>query len=174
MTITVLQAVLGGALSAGAATPGAGARTRLAGWLSGDIESAVAFHEPFSDSGIFGIYASGAATAGARIPEMVAAEAKKLSQVSAAELDAAKCQVKTSVTAGLEDPQACVEDMGRQVLMMGRTMSADELCAMVDKVTAADVSKAASAIFATAPTVVSYGDCSCAPHYSDVVKLFGK
>jgi len=41
-------------------------------------------------------------------------------------------------------------------------------------VTEADVTKAASAIFATTPTIMSYGNISCAPLYAEVLAAYKK
>jgi processing peptidase subunit alpha len=169
---TVVQALLGTAM--GQPAPGSGLHTRLAGLLGKGVESAMAFHQPFSDSGILGIYASCPAAQGAALPGLLKEELTKLSKLQAGELERAKAQAATQLSAALEAPSALAEDIATQVLASDKVASAEEMAAAISKVTDGDVQRVVKSMLASNPTMVAYGNTTTAPLYSDVQSLFKK
>lgn len=168
--LAVMQAMLGTCM--GKPAPGAGMGTRLEALLGKGADSAAAFHQPFSDSGVFGVYVSAPASMSGAVPAMIKeAMAKK---PDAAELEKAKASAKTAVLTAMGDPATLCEDIASQLLQTGKVSTADEIAAAIDKVTAAEVESAGAALLKTNPTAVSYGNTSTAPLYADVQALFKK
>jgi mitochondrial-processing peptidase subunit beta len=78
--------------------------------------------------------------------------------VSPAEVFRAKNQLKTSLLFGLDGTTPVAEDIGRQMLVYGRRMSAAEIDAAIERVTAADVMRVAGElIYDRELAVVGYG-----------------
>lgn len=170
--VTVLQALLGSVT--GKAGPGSGMHTRMANIVAKGVDSASAFYQPFSDSGLLGIYVSAAPGMGASLPAMLKEELAGVQKLTAAELERAKAQAATALGAALEEPATLAEDMATQVLQTDKCLSAAEMSAAIAKVTEADVKGVAKAMLATNPTLVAYGDVTNAPLYADVQALFKK
>jgi processing peptidase subunit alpha len=167
--VSVLQALLGSWM--GAPTPGAGLGTKLAAMK--DVESAMAFYVPFSDTGIFGVYVSAPAETGGALPGAIKEIVKSL-KISAEELARAKASATTSLLAAMEDPSTMADDMAAQIMMTEKVATAEEMTKAIAAVSEADVTKVASAIFATTPTIMSYGNISCAPLYQEVLAAYKK
>merc|ERR1711937_1113980 len=167
--VAVLQALLGSWM--GAPTAGAGLGTKLAALK--DVESASAFYVPFSDSGVFGVYVSAPAASGGALPGAIK-EILKSVKPSAEELARAKASATTMLLSAMEDPSMMADDMASQILMTEKVATAEEMTAAIAGVTEADVTKVASGIFATTPTIMSYGNISCAPLYADVLAAYKK
>jgi len=170
--VTVLQALLGSVT--GKALPGSGMGTRMANVVAKGVDSASAFYQPFSDSGLLGIYVSAPAAMGASLPGLLKEELAGVQKLTAAELERAKAQALTALGATMEVPANLAEDMATQVLQTDKCLSAAEMSAAIAKVTEADVKGVAKAMLATNPTLVSYGDVTNAPLYADVQALFKK
>jgi processing peptidase subunit alpha len=168
--LAVLQALLGTCMGK-PLSAGAGMGTRLEGLLAKGADSAAAFHQPFSDSGVFGVYVSVPATMGASVPAMIKEVISK--KPTADELSAAKASAKTAVQDALGDPATLCEDIASQLLETNKVATLDDMVAAIEKVTAAEV-EAAAKCFTTNPTAVSYGNISCAPLYADVQAVFKK
>lgn len=169
---TVVQALLGQAM--GKTGPGSGLHTRLAALVGKGVDSAMAFHQPFSDSGILGVYASCDASQGAALPGVLKEELTKLSKLQAGELERAKAQAATQLSTALEAPATLAEDMAEQVLATEKVASAAEMADAISKVTEADVQRVVKAFLASNPTMVAYGNTTTAPLYADVQALFKK
>jgi predicted Zn-dependent peptidase len=95
-----------------------------------------AFHVPYFDTGMFGLYAG---TDAADVPELmqvvvdeIGATANTLTEV---EVSRAKAQMKAGLLMALESSSARAEQLARQILAYGRTIPLDEIVAKVDAVT---------------------------------------
>lgn len=73
--------------------------------------------------------------------KLLADQFKKLGTVTQEELSRAKNALKSSIWMNLESRAVVLEDIGRQLLMSGKILSGNELCAKVDTVTAADIER---------------------------------
>jgi processing peptidase subunit alpha len=167
--VAVLQALLGSWM--GAPTPGAGLGTKLAALK--DVESAASFYVPFSDTGIFGVYVSAPAASGTALPGAIK-EILKSVKPSAEELARAKASATTMLLSAMEDSSTMADDIASQILMTEKVATAEEMTKAIAGVSEADVTKVASAIFATTPTIMSYGNISCAPLYAEVLAAYKK
>jgi predicted Zn-dependent peptidase len=119
----------------------------------------MAFHAPYSDTGMFGLYAG---TDAADLDELMrvvvgemAATAENLSEVEVAR---AKAQMKAGLLMALESSGARAEQIARQIIAYGRPIPLDEIVAKVEAVTVASARAAGSALIArNKPAIAALG-----------------
>lgn len=168
--VALLQTILGSG-TASSSSPGAGVTSRLSTTItkqSPSVESVAAFNTSYSDSGIFGVYG---VCAPEKAGEMCGAIMKSLTglkSVSKDELTKAKSMLKASLLRATDDDCTLLKDMSQQLLISGRYGSAADFAKIIDGVTEADVTAAASKLLGSKPTVAAFGDTHSVPHYSAV------
>jgi predicted Zn-dependent peptidase len=95
-----------------------------------------AFHMPYSDTGLFGLYAG---TDEADAPELMRVVIDQIAgateTVNEAEVARAKAQQKAGLLMALESSEARVAQIARQMLAYGRPIPLEEIVAKVDAVT---------------------------------------
>ena len=120
--------------------------------------SIYSYHWDYSDSGLFGFYAS---SAGRDAAEVAAASIDCLAEaahgVNDKEIRRAKAQMKVSMVAALESPGARAQQIARQMQIYGRPVSMEEIMARIDAVSVEDVRKTGAAMLRSRPTVASIG-----------------
>jgi predicted Zn-dependent peptidase len=100
--------------------------------------SIYAFHMPYSDTGMFGLYAGTDATDVAELMRVVVDELRAAAEtLSEAEIARAKAQMKAGLLMALESSGARAEQLARQIIAYGRPIPLDEIVAKVDAVTVA-------------------------------------
>ncbi|KAK1048614.1 Mitochondrial-processing peptidase subunit beta [Friedmanniomyces endolithicus] len=103
--------------------------------------SFMSFSTSYSDTGLWGIYM--VTDAITRIDDLVhftLREWSRLSfQVSDAECERAKAQLKASILLSLDGTTSVAEDIGRQIITTGRRLTPEEVERVVEGVTVADV-----------------------------------
>jgi predicted Zn-dependent peptidase len=117
------------------------------------------FHSPYSDTGLFGLYAG---TDAVDAPELmrvvvdqIAATAETLSE---AEIARAKAQMKAGLLMALESSSARVDQLARQMLAYGRPIPVDEIVGRVEAVTVESARAAGRALIARSrPAVTAIG-----------------
>jgi predicted Zn-dependent peptidase len=98
--------------------------------------SIYAFHMPYADTGMFGLYAGTDATDVAELMRVVVDELNAAAQtLSEAEIARAKAQMKAGLLMALESSGARAEQLARQMLVYGRPIPLDEIVAKIDAVT---------------------------------------
>jgi predicted Zn-dependent peptidase len=120
------------------------------------------YHQPFSDAGIFAIYAG---TDPGDAKELVAVSIDVLSDAAEtaneAEIARAKALMKVGLLGMLESSSARADQIARQILAFGRPIPLDELVARIDAVTVADVRAAGHMLIASGrPTFAGLGPSS--------------
>jgi len=97
-----------------------------------------AFHMPYSDTGMFGLYAG---TDEADAPELMQVVIDQIANatetLNETEVNRAKAQMKAGLLMALESSEARIGQLARQMLAYGRPMPLDEIVAKVDAVTVA-------------------------------------
>ncbi|KAK6533487.1 Mitochondrial-processing peptidase subunit alpha [Orbilia ellipsospora] len=154
--LATLQTLLGGGGSFSAGGPGKGMYSRLYtnvlnqyGW----IESCVAFHHAYQDSGLFGIAASCIQESAANLPDIVLREmantfaAFGYNALQVSEVERAKNQLRSSLLMNLESRMVELEDLGKQVQCHGRKIGPTEMCKEIEKLTVADLRRVAEKVF---------------------------
>ncbi|KAF7307160.1 hypothetical protein MIND_00509600 [Mycena indigotica] len=186
--LATMQVLLGGGGSFSAGGPGKGMYSRLYTHILNrypQIDHCASFHHIYSDSSLFGLFASFVpAVKGQRggdkpsaIMPLLAHQLSLLlyTSVPQEELQRAKNQLKSALTMALESRAVEVEDLGRQILVHGRKLSMDEMAAKIDLLQSADINKVAQRVFGPAsgnkPTLVCMGHDD-AGAWRDVLKKY--
>ena len=121
--------------------------------------SIYAFHAPYTDTGMFGLY-TGTDTADADelmrvVVDQIAATAVNLTEN---EVSRAKAQMKAGLLMALESSGARAEQLARQMIAYGRPIPLEEIVAKVEAVTAASARAAGSALLGrNKPAIVALG-----------------
>jgi predicted Zn-dependent peptidase len=106
-----------------------------------------AFHSPYSDTGLFGIYAGTDASDAPELMRVVIAELQAASEgINEAEIARAKAQMKAGLLMALESSSTRAEQLARQIIAYGRPIPVDEIVAKVNAVTVASARAAGRAL----------------------------
>jgi predicted Zn-dependent peptidase len=124
--------------------------------IRGLCYSIYAFHAPYSDTGMFGLYAG---TDAADVPELMRVVIAELADASgsltAAEVERAKVQMKASLLMALESSGARAEQLARQMFAWGRPVPLEELVGRIEAVTVERASAAGQALLARGRPAIS-------------------
>jgi predicted Zn-dependent peptidase len=136
----------------------------------GLVYSIYSFTSPANDGGLFGIYAgTGESEAAELMPVTLEELAKVQHEVSAAELNRARAQLKAGLLMSLESTGSRCEQLARQWQIFGRVIPAAETVAKIEAVTEADIRAAAAKIFRTKPTLATIGPIAQVPKLSKII-----
>jgi predicted Zn-dependent peptidase len=118
-----------------------------------------AFHAPYADTGMFGIYAG---TDAADVKELMKVAidetAAAAATVTEAEINRAKAQIKVGLLMALESSGARARQLASQILTYGRPLPIEELVARIDGVTVASARATGAALMARArPAIAALG-----------------
>jgi processing peptidase subunit beta len=80
--------------------------------------------------------------------------------VSEAEVERAKAQLKASILLSLDGTTAVAEDIGRQIITTGRRLSAEDIERAVGQITAKDVMEFAQQKLWYVPSTVAKSKCA--------------
>jgi predicted Zn-dependent peptidase len=98
--------------------------------------SIYSFHVPYSDIGMFGLYAGTDAADTSELMRLIVDEiASTAETISEPEVARAKAQMKAGLLMALESSGTRIEQLARQMITRGRPIPLDELVARVDAVT---------------------------------------
>ncbi|PWZ31076.1 Mitochondrial-processing peptidase subunit alpha [Zea mays] len=177
VTVSVLQALLGGGGKFSWGRQGKGLHSRLNRLVNefDQIKSISAFKDVHSNTGIFGIHTSTDASFVPKAIDLAARELTSLAtpgQVDQSQLDRAKASAKYAILANLESQASLTEDMGRQVLAFGERKPAEHLLKAVDGVTMKDITSVAEKIISSPLTMASHGNVLNMPTYESVSGKF--
>ncbi len=139
----------------------------------GLVYSVYSFASPFSDNGLFGLYAG---TSPQKTDELIPAMLNELTGLQKGlregELERARTQLKASLLMSLESTGSRCSQLARQLQIHGRLISTEEMIAKIDAVTESDVLAMARTLFAGAPTVTTMGPAENIPspqHIHDIL-----
>ena len=118
-----------------------------------------AFHAPYQDTGMFGIYAG---TDAADVKELmkvaVSETAAAAAGITESEVNRAKAQIKVSLLMALESSGARARQLASQILTYGRPLPIEEMIARIDGVTVESTRAAGTALMARArPAIAALG-----------------
>jgi len=115
-----------------------------------------AFHMPYSDTGLFALYAG---TDEADAPELmrvaIGETASATETLNEAEVARAKAQLKAGLLMALESSEARVGQLARQMLAYGRPIPLDEIVAKVDAVTVDSARAAGRMLIRRSPPAIA-------------------
>ncbi|KAI0059445.1 mitochondrial processing peptidase [Artomyces pyxidatus] len=171
--LATMQVLLGGGGSFSAGGPGKGMYSRLYTHILNhhtQIDHCASFHHIYTDSSLFGLFASfipaestrHGNTAAQILPHLVHQLSLLLYRpVPESELNRAKNQLKSSLAMALESRAVEVEDLGRQLLVHNRKVPVSEMSEKIDQVTPESLQRVALRIFGpqsdSKPTIVTMG-----------------
>ncbi|KAF2401608.1 mitochondrial-processing peptidase-like protein subunit beta [Trichodelitschia bisporula] len=140
-TALVTQAIVGNWDRTMGTSPHLGSKLSTFVHSHGLANSFMSFSTSYSDTGLWGIYL--VTDNFTRIDDLVhftLREWSRLSQnVSEAEVERAKAQLKASILLSLDGTTAVAEDIGRQIVTTGRRLNPEEVERVVGAITAKDV-----------------------------------
>ena len=118
-----------------------------------------AFHAPYSDTGMFGIYAGTDAGDVKELMNVAVDEtAAAAANITEAEVNRAKAQIKVSLLMALESSGARARQLANQILIYGRPLPVEEMVARIEKVTVESTRAAGTALMARArPAIAALG-----------------
>jgi len=121
--------------------------------------SIYAFHAPYSDTGMFGLYAGTDAADVAELMRVVVGEISAAAEtINEAEVARAKAQMKAGLLMALESSGARAEQLARQMMAWGRPIALDELIGRIEAVTVETTRAAGRALIARGrPAVAALG-----------------
>jgi predicted Zn-dependent peptidase len=111
--------------------------------------SIYSFHMPYSDTGMFGLYAGTDAADTAELMRVIVGEiAGTADSISEPEIARSKAQMKAGLLMALESSGARIEQLARQMITRGRPIPVDELVEKVEAVTVDSARAAGRALIA--------------------------
>lgn len=118
-----------------------------------------AFHAPYSDTGMFGIYAGTDAGDVKELMKVAVDEtAAAAVDITETEVNRAKAQIKVGLLMALESSGARARQLAGQILTYGRPLPIEEMVARIDKVTVESTRAAGTALMARArPAIAALG-----------------
>ena len=118
-----------------------------------------AFHMPYSDTGMFGIYAgTDAADLNELMRVVVNETVSTAASLTEVEVSRAKAQMKAGLLMALESSGARAEQIARQMMVYGRPIPLEEIVAKVEAVTVESARAAGSALIArNKPAIAALG-----------------
>jgi predicted Zn-dependent peptidase len=118
-----------------------------------------AFHAPYADTGMFGIYAGTDAGDVKELMRVVVDEtAAATGSITEAEVARAKAQIKVGLLMALESSGARARQLASQILIYGRPLPIEELIARIESVTVESTRAAGAALIARArPAMAALG-----------------
>jgi predicted Zn-dependent peptidase len=136
----------------------------------GLVYSIYSFTSPAKDGGLFGIYAgTGESEAAELMPVTLEELGKVQHEVTAAELNRARAQLKAGLLMSLESTGSRCEQLARQWQIFGRVIPASETVAKIEAVTEADIRAVAAKIFRQKPTLATIGPIGQVPKFSSII-----
>ena len=127
--------------------------------LRGLCYSIYAFHAPYVDTGMFGLYAGTDAIDAPELMQVVVDEiAAAADTITETEVGRAKAQMKAGLLMALESSGTRAEQLARQIIVHGRPIPVDEIVGKVDAVTVESTRAAGRALIARSrPAVAALG-----------------
>jgi len=129
------------------------------------------FSSPFRDSGMLAVYAgTGEEEAKELMPVTLQELLRVQNDVTEAELNRAKAQLRASVMMSLESPGSRCEQLARQLQVHGRIIPAEETRQKIAAVTLEQVAAAAAFSFRGAPTLAVLGPAGNVPGLAEITE----
>ena len=134
-------------------------------------QSFMSFNTSYTDTGLFGIYLQSDRTEGLDdlIYEVQQEWMRICLNLTDNEVSRAKLQLKASLMMALDGTTEICEDVGRQVLTLGKRYSLKEMSDQIDNISTSDVKQVANKyIYNKCPAVAAYGPIDTLPDYNRI------
>ena len=137
----------------------------------GLVYSVYSFTAPAMDGGLFGIYAGTGESEAAELMPVTVEELRKVQHdVTEAELNRARAQVKAGLLMSLESTGSRCEQLARQIQVFGRVIPTAETVGRINAVTIADVQATAGRVFRSTPTLAAMGPAGRVPSIPAIIE----
>ncbi len=135
-----------------------------------------AFHMPYADTGMFGIYAGTDADDVSELMKVAVDEtAAAATGITEAEVNRAKAQIKVALLMALESSGARASQLANHILTYGRPLAIEEMVARVEAVTVASTRAAGAALLARAkPAIAALGPGKGLEGAATIVESLGR
>jgi len=138
----------------------------------GLVYSIYSFVSAYDDGGMLGVYAGTGAEEVKELMPIIADEMKKVcDDVTQAEVNRSRAQLKSSILMSLESTSTRCEQLARQMIVFNRPITAEEVVTEIEKIDVDAVCRVAQQIFASKPTLACLGPLSQMPSYEDFQKM---
>lgn len=135
-------------------------------------ESYSAFSTCYNHTGLFGVYYETSYQTIGRFSEELMNEFAKIRSITQEELDRLRNRVKFSYLMQLDGSTAICEEIGRQILTLGRRMTPYEILERLDNVTLDDIQRICDTYLKNVdPVVASYGNLKNQPDYEKIRQM---
>ncbi|KAK9729865.1 Peptidase M16 inactive domain [Popillia japonica] len=121
----------------------------------------------YSDSGLFGVLLTGSANIAGNLVT-AALTTLKSPNISDADVNRGKNQLKTTVLSAMESGSYALEKIGLQAVLTGSALSPGDIATMIDSVSAGEVKAAAQKVAASKPTIAGVGNLRCVPFLDEL------
>ncbi len=140
----------------------------------GLVYSVYSFAAPYTDTGLFAVYAgTGEEQLADLVPLLCGEMAKAADGMTEPELARARAQLKAGMLMSLESSSARCEQIARQLQVFGRVLDISEIVGKIDAVDAAAVTRVARRIFSGKPSLSALGPVASLESYDSIAKRFG-
>ncbi len=140
----------------------------------GLVYSIYSFATPYSDGGLFGIYAgTGADEVRELVPALCDELVKVADTIDEAELRRARAQLKAGILMGRESSSSRSEQLAQQLLVYGRPIPMDEIIARIEAVDRAQIARVARRLLASPPTMAVLGPIDAVESYDAIRRRLG-
>ena len=128
--------------------------------------SIFSFASPYTDCGLFGVYAGTGPDAAAELLAVVCDEVRGIGKsVSEEELERARAQGRAAVLMTRESTSARCEQLGTQLLIFGRPIPVSEITAKINGVDCAAIARVAQKLTVGKPSFAALGPLSAVEDY---------
>ncbi|WP_343560272.1 M16 family metallopeptidase [Kiloniella sp. b19] len=139
----------------------------------GLVYSIYSFTSSFMDSGLFGVYAgTGEKELAELVPAVSDVMMKSIDDLSEAEVERARIQLKASILMGRESTSVRCEQLAQQMLVFGRQITTEEIVAEIEAVDLEKTRETARRLLSSAPTIAAIGPLSQLESYDAVGQRF--
>mgnify|MGYP000064844041 CR=1 FL=1 len=139
----------------------------------GLVYTIFSFHAAQTDSGLFGVYAGTGEREVAELLPVVCEEIADVArEISDAELERARAQLKASILMGRESTSGRCEQLANHLLVFGRPLGTQEVVRAVEAVDAGQVKALAGRLADSRPTLTSLGPVERVEPFDTVAKRF--
>jgi predicted Zn-dependent peptidase len=137
----------------------------------GLVYSVYSFASPFSDGGVFGIYAGTAADALPELIPVLAGEIRRLREgFDKDEFERARAQLKAGLLMSLESTMTRVEQQAGHMLVFGTPFDPADLVRKIDAIDADGVKRVANRILSAKPTIAALGPIGALEPYARIAE----
>ena len=137
--------------------------------------SIYAFHQGYSDTGLFGVHAATEENDLDELMPVIIQELKKAGDgISQEELDRARAQISAGLLMSLESPASRAGQIARQILLFGRPIPNEELMERLNALTIERLRDLSARIFSeNMPTIAAIGPVSGVPDQAALANALG-